>query len=87
MALLNPLTCNVEHYLPQSVTYGIGSMDGTEFNDKFSLDGGLNVFGQSIGVAIESTGFDDVDGILGFVVCQTIFASKSILTMYQPWTQ
>jgi len=48
-----------------SVVYGSGSMDGTEFNDKFSLNSGLNVFGQSIGVASSSTGFDGVDGILG----------------------
>ncbi|THH26965.1 hypothetical protein EUX98_g7217 [Antrodiella citrinella] len=48
-----------------AVQYGIGDMQGTEFNDKLSLDAGLNVFGQSIGVAISSSGFDDVDGILG----------------------
>ncbi|TCD68312.1 hypothetical protein EIP91_011171 [Steccherinum ochraceum] len=48
-----------------AVTYGIGDMEGTEFNDKLSLDAGLNVFGQSLGVATSSTGFDDVDGILG----------------------
>ncbi|KAH8099772.1 acid protease [Cristinia sonorae] len=48
-----------------AVTYGIGDMEGTEFNDKLSFDAGLNVFGQSIGIATSSTGFDDVDGILG----------------------
>jgi len=48
-----------------SVIYGSGDMSGTEFNDKFSLNSGLNVFGQSIGVATQSTGFDGVDGILG----------------------
>ncbi|TCD68313.1 hypothetical protein EIP91_011172 [Steccherinum ochraceum] len=48
-----------------SVIYGFGSMDGTEFNDKISLNSGLNVFGQSIGVATSSTGFDGVDGVIG----------------------
>jgi len=48
-----------------AVQYGIGDMSGSEFNDKLSLDAGLNVFGQSIGVATASSGFDDVDGILG----------------------
>lgn len=33
-----------------------------------SLDGGLTIFGQSIGGATDSFGFDGVDGILGYVV-------------------
>ena len=41
------------------------SSKGTEFNDKISLGSSLTVFGQSIGVATDQTGFDDVDGILG----------------------
>lgn len=32
-----------------------------------SLDSGLTIFGQSIGGATESFGFDGVDGILGYV--------------------
>lgn len=41
---------------------------GTEFNDLVSLNGGLTIFGQSIGGATDSFGFDGVDGILGYVV-------------------
>lgn len=41
---------------------------GTEFNDMVSMDGGLTVFGQSIGAAIDSSGFDDSDGVLGCVI-------------------
>lgn len=33
-----------------------------------SLNGGLTIFGQSIGGATASFGFDGVDGILGYVV-------------------
>lgn len=41
---------------------------GTQFTDLVSLDSGpLTIFGQSIGGAIESVGFDGVDGILGYV--------------------
>ncbi|KAH8099773.1 acid protease [Cristinia sonorae] len=48
-----------------AVVYGFGDMQGTEFNDKVSLNDGLNVFGQSIGVATSSHGFDGVDGVIG----------------------
>lgn len=48
-----------------SVVYGFGSFSGTEFSDKVSLNSGLNVFGQSIGVATTSSGFDGVDGVIG----------------------
>ncbi|OJT11874.1 Polyporopepsin [Trametes pubescens] len=48
-----------------SVTYGSGDFSGTEFTDNVSLGSGLNIKGQSIGVASESDGFDGVDGILG----------------------
>lgn len=40
---------------------------GTEFNDLVSFDSDLTVFGQSIGAAIDSSGFDDSDGVLGCV--------------------
>ncbi|KAI0634024.1 acid protease [Trametes polyzona] len=48
-----------------SVTYGSGDFSGTEFLDNVSLGSGLNINGQSIGVATESEGFDGLDGILG----------------------
>jgi len=40
-------------------------MSGIEFNDEVSFGSGLVVFGQSIGAATDTTGFDDSDGILG----------------------
>jgi len=49
----------------QSVTYGSGDFQGTEFTDTVSLGGGLTVTKQSIGVASSSDGFQGVDGILG----------------------
>ncbi|KAI0094449.1 aspartic peptidase A1 [Irpex rosettiformis] len=49
-----------------AVQYGGGAfMDGTEFNDKITITSANVVFGQSIGVATDSSGFDDVDGVLG----------------------
>ncbi|KAI0785358.1 aspartic peptidase A1 [Irpex lacteus] len=49
-----------------SVQYGGGEfMDGTEFNDKITITSANIIFGQSIGVATDSQGFDDVDGVLG----------------------
>ncbi|PSR71068.1 hypothetical protein PHLCEN_2v13037 [Hermanssonia centrifuga] len=38
---------------------------GTEFTDHISFGSELIVFGQSIGAATESAGFDDSDGVLG----------------------
>ena len=52
----------------QSVEYGGGeSFLGTEFTDFVSFNSavGLIIFGQSIGAAVTSTGFDDSDGVLG----------------------
>lgn len=48
-----------------SVSYGSGSFSGTEYTDKVSF-GGLTVNSQSIGAASRSTGFNSVDGIVGF---------------------
>ncbi|KAH9171286.1 aspartic peptidase A1 [Lactarius sanguifluus] len=48
-----------------AVTYGSGSFSGTEFQDFVTIGTGLGIFGQSIGVASTSTGFDGFDGILG----------------------
>ncbi|PPQ91159.1 hypothetical protein CVT25_003037 [Psilocybe cyanescens] len=48
-----------------SVTYGSGSFSGNEFTDTVTLASGLVIPKQSIGVATKSTGFQDVDGILG----------------------
>ncbi|KAJ3541125.1 hypothetical protein NM688_g6128 [Phlebia brevispora] len=49
-----------------AVNYGNGeSFSGTEFFDEVSFDSGLTIFGQSIGAATDSSGFDDSDGVLG----------------------
>ncbi|KAG1904485.1 aspartic peptidase domain-containing protein [Suillus fuscotomentosus] len=50
---------------PVAVTYGSGSFSGTEYIDTITLGSGLTIAAQSIGVASTSTGFTDVDGILG----------------------
>lgn len=43
-------------------------MLGTEFNDKVTVTSANIIFGQSIGVATDSEGFDDVDGVLGYAL-------------------
>jgi hypothetical protein len=48
-----------------SVSYGSGSFSGKEYKDTVSF-GGLTVSSQSIGSATTSSGFDGVDGIIGF---------------------
>ena len=47
------------------VSYGSGSFSGEEYTDKVSF-AGLTVSKQSIGAASQSSGFDGVDGIVGF---------------------
>lgn len=48
-----------------SVSYGSGTVSGTEYTDDVSL-GGLTAVKESIGVASKSSGFTGVDGIIGF---------------------
>ncbi|KAI0649711.1 aspartic peptidase domain-containing protein [Trametes meyenii] len=48
-----------------SVTYGSGYFMGQEFIDTVTLAPGLTIGNQSFGVAMNSSGFDGVDGILG----------------------
>ncbi|KAF7981764.1 hypothetical protein HWV62_31829 [Athelia sp. TMB] len=48
-----------------SVSYGSGSFFGTEYIDTVTV-GNATVLKQSIGVASSSTGFEGVDGIIGF---------------------
>ncbi|KIK55665.1 hypothetical protein GYMLUDRAFT_47631 [Collybiopsis luxurians FD-317 M1] len=45
--------------------YGSGAFIGTEFIDRITLSSSLVINNQSIGVASDSEGFEDVDGILG----------------------
>lgn len=47
------------------VAYGSGSFSGTEYYDQVTVASGLVVSRQSIGVASQSTGFSNVDGVLG----------------------
>lgn len=48
-----------------AVGYGSGNFSGNEYTDKVSF-GGLSVNSQSIGAATSSSGFNGVDGIIGF---------------------
>lgn len=48
-----------------NVSYGSGSVKGTEYVDQVTLGSSLVIPKQSIGVASSATGFNDVDGILG----------------------
>jgi len=48
-----------------AVTYGSGSVSGTEFTDTVTV-GGVTVTKQSIGDGTTSSGFTGVDGIIGF---------------------
>ncbi|KAG2114236.1 aspartic peptidase domain-containing protein [Suillus discolor] len=50
---------------PVSVSYGSGYFDGNEYTDTVTLGKGLTIPHQSIGVAVDSSGFSAVDGILG----------------------
>ncbi|KAI0816817.1 aspartic peptidase A1 [Trametes gibbosa] len=44
-------------------------LSGNEFTDNVSLGAGLiSIHGQSIGVATSTGGFDNVDGVLGYVI-------------------
>ncbi|KAL7952320.1 putative aspartic protease [Trichoderma compactum] len=47
------------------VSYGSGSFSGTEYKDTVTF-GGLTVTSQSVGSARSSSGFEGVDGIIGF---------------------
>jgi hypothetical protein len=48
-----------------SVSYGSGDFSGNEYTDTVTF-AGLTVTKQSIGAATSSSGFDGVDGIIGF---------------------
>lgn len=47
------------------MSYGSGSFSGKEYKDQVSF-GGLTVSSQSIGAATSASGFNGVDGIIGF---------------------
>nr|GAT59498.1 aspartic protease [Mycena chlorophos] len=69
-----------------SVSYGSGEFSGTEYTDTVAL-GGVGVTSQSIGVASSSSGFDGVDGIIGFgpedLTEDTVSGSSEIPTFMQ----
>ncbi|KAI0942955.1 hypothetical protein AcV7_002235 [Taiwanofungus camphoratus] len=77
-----------------SVTYGSGYYFGDEVEDQITLAPGLTIQDQSLGVAVFSQGFDDIDGILGLgpqdLTCGTLFPSvdKCIPTVLDnAWVQ
>ena len=51
----------------QSVSYGSGSFSGEQYTDTLTL-GDLTITNQGISVASQSSGFQGVDGILGYVL-------------------
>ncbi|KAJ8474569.1 hypothetical protein ONZ51_g7129 [Trametes cubensis] len=59
------------------VTYGSGFVFGQQFTDQVTLAPGLVIENQSIGAALDSEGFDGVDGIIGIgpvdLTCGTLF--------------
>ncbi|KAG2070273.1 acid protease [Suillus decipiens] len=50
---------------PVAVTYETASFSGTEYLDYFTVGPGFTVILQSIGVADETAGFHDFDGVIG----------------------
>ncbi|KAJ6508374.1 acid protease [Mycena sanguinolenta] len=61
----NPTSTSTDTRNTVNVSYGSGSFTGTEVIDEVTLAPGLVIQQQSIGVASQATGFDDVDGIIG----------------------
>ncbi|KAG1865900.1 aspartic peptidase domain-containing protein [Suillus subalutaceus] len=61
----NPTITSVDTGSTVAVSYGSGSFSGGEYTDTVTLSTGLVITEQSIGVASNSEGFGDVDGILG----------------------
>ncbi|KAG1860799.1 acid protease [Suillus subluteus] len=61
----NPTITSVDTGNTVAVSYGSGSFSGEEYTDTVTLSTSLVITAQSIGVASNSEGFDDVDGILG----------------------
>jgi hypothetical protein len=61
----NPTSTSTDTRNTVNVSYGSGSFTGTEFIDEVTLATGLVIQQQSIGVASQATGFNDVDGIIG----------------------
>ena len=63
------------------MTYSFWTV-GTEFTDTVTLGSGLTISKQSIGVASQTQGFDNVEGILGFVsLLQTAVPLITFLTV------
>lgn len=49
------------------MSYGSGSFSGEQYTDTLTL-GDLTITNQGISVASQSSGFQGVDGILGYVL-------------------
>ncbi|KAK7048641.1 acid protease [Favolaschia claudopus] len=61
----NPTSTSTDTRNSVNVSYGSGSFTGTEYIDQVTLGPDLVIQKQSIGVASQANGFNDVDGILG----------------------
>ena len=55
------------------MSYGSGSFSGEQYTDTLTL-GDLTITNQGISVASQSSGFQGVDGILGYVlyICKRV---------------
>jgi hypothetical protein len=66
------------------VTYGSGAFSGKEFKDTVTLAPSLVITNQDIGVASQSEGFDEVDGILGFAYTLLSVLNCSLILFHIP---
>lgn len=81
----NPTSTSTDTRKTVNVSYGSGSFSGTEYTDQVTLGPGLVIQNQSIGVASQSQGFTDVDGILGIgpvdLTSTTVSGASSVPTV------
>ncbi|KAI0634429.1 family A1 protease [Trametes polyzona] len=84
--LVNPFLPSLSTGLLQNVVnveYGSGFVTGVEVTDRLTLPNGPTIEGQSIGTALLSGGFSDVDGILGLgpvgLTCGTLLLGDSCI--------
>ncbi|KAI0819361.1 family A1 protease [Trametes gibbosa] len=82
----NPFIPSLSTSLPQnlvSVEYGSGFVAGVEVTDRLTLPSGQVIENQSIGTALLSGGFTDVDGIIGIgpvnLTCGTLLVGSECI--------
>ncbi|KAH9848588.1 family A1 protease [Lenzites betulinus] len=82
----NPFVPSLSTSLPQnlvSVEYGSGFVTGIEVTDRLTFASGQVIENQSIGTALLSSGFTDVDGIIGLgpvnLTCGTLLVGSACI--------